>query len=56
MDMLLDVNVKIYPMRVGDKFALALGGRKSLADKFEYIMHGNLYKLSDEGSGKTLKA
>ncbi|XP_044499813.1 DNA-directed RNA polymerases II, IV and V subunit 8B-like isoform X1 [Mangifera indica] len=73
MYMLLDVNVEIYPMRVGDKFALALahtlnldgtpdsgyytqGGRKSLADKFEYIMHGKLYKISDEGSGKTLKA
>ncbi|KAJ0092318.1 hypothetical protein Patl1_26635 [Pistacia atlantica] len=47
MYMLLDVNVEIYPMR---------GGRKSLADKFEYIMHGKLYKISDEGSGKTLKA
>ncbi|XP_044473897.1 DNA-directed RNA polymerases II, IV and V subunit 8B-like [Mangifera indica] len=73
MYMLLDVNVDIYPMRVGDKFALALahtlnldgtpdtgyytpGGRKSLADKFEYVMHGKLYKISDEGSGKTLKA
>ncbi|KAJ0035808.1 hypothetical protein Pint_26008 [Pistacia integerrima] len=73
MYMLLDVKVGIYPMRVGDKFALALahtlnldgtpdtgyytqGGRKFLADKFEYIMHGKLYKISDKGSGKTLKA
>lgn len=32
------------------------GGRKSLADKYEYVMHGKLYKISDEGSGKHLKA
>ncbi|KAG6600626.1 DNA-directed RNA polymerases II, IV and V subunit 8B, partial [Cucurbita argyrosperma subsp. argyrosperma] len=30
-------------------------GKKSLADKFEYIMHGKLYKLADEGSGSDLK-
>ncbi|KAJ8460350.1 hypothetical protein OPV22_033276 [Ensete ventricosum] len=27
------------------------GGRKSLADKFEYVMHGKLYKISEEASG-----
>ncbi|PIA44750.1 hypothetical protein AQUCO_01700384v1 [Aquilegia coerulea] len=27
------------------------GGRKSLADKFEYVMHGKLYKISEGGSG-----
>ncbi|GLT41370.1 hypothetical protein SLA2020_154400 [Shorea laevis] len=32
------------------------GERKSLADKYEYIMHGKLYKISDESSGKLLKA
>ncbi|XP_021907066.1 DNA-directed RNA polymerases II, IV and V subunit 8B-like [Carica papaya] len=32
------------------------GARKSLADKYEYIMHGKLYKISDRASGKTLKA
>ncbi|KAH7668912.1 RNA polymerase Rpb8 protein [Dioscorea alata] len=26
------------------------GGRKSLADKFEYVMHGKLYKISEESS------
>ncbi|XVF37621.1 hypothetical protein REPUB_Repub20aG0025300 [Reevesia pubescens] len=31
-------------------------GRKSLADKYEYVMHGKLYKISDDGSGKSLKA
>lgn len=31
------------------------GGRKSLADKFEYVMHGKLYKISEEGSGPNVK-
>nr|DAD25292.1 TPA_asm: hypothetical protein HUJ06_026756 [Nelumbo nucifera] len=30
-------------------------GRKSLADKFEYVMHGKLYKISEEGSGANVK-
>ncbi|MQL95587.1 hypothetical protein Taro_028262 [Colocasia esculenta] len=72
MDMQLDVNTEVYPMRVGDKFTTVLaptlnldgtpdtgyfmqGGRKSLADKFEYVMHGKLYKISDEGSGPNVK-
>ncbi|EXB80870.1 DNA-directed RNA polymerases I, II, and III subunit rpabc3 [Morus notabilis] len=29
--------------------------QKSLADKFEYIMHGLLYKLTEEGSGSDFK-
>uniref|UniRef100_A0A2P2K6P3 DNA-directed RNA polymerases II and V subunit 8A-like n=1 Tax=Rhizophora mucronata TaxID=61149 RepID=A0A2P2K6P3_RHIMU len=32
------------------------GGRKTLADKYEYVMHGKLYKISEEGSGKGGKA
>ncbi|XP_050226367.1 DNA-directed RNA polymerases II, IV and V subunit 8B-like [Mercurialis annua] len=32
------------------------GGRKTLADKYEYIMHGKLYKISEEGSGRKAKA
>ncbi|KAA8527263.1 hypothetical protein F0562_034640 [Nyssa sinensis] len=32
------------------------GGRKSLADKFEYVMHGKLYRISEEGSGPKVKA
>ncbi|CAL5368835.1 unnamed protein product [Camellia sinensis] len=30
------------------------GGRKSLADKFEYVMHGKLYRISD-ASGPNVK-
>ncbi|XP_058196830.1 DNA-directed RNA polymerases II, IV and V subunit 8B-like [Rhododendron vialii] len=28
-------------------FTQAQGGRQSLADKFDYVMHGKLYKISD---------
>ncbi|OAY37772.1 DNA-directed RNA polymerases II and V subunit 8A [Manihot esculenta] len=31
------------------------GARRTLADKYEYIMHGKLYKISEEGSGKKIK-
>ncbi|KAH7522654.1 DNA-directed RNA polymerases II and V subunit 8A [Ziziphus jujuba] len=32
------------------------GEQKSLADKFEYVMHGLVYKISEEGSGSDVKA
>lgn len=32
---------------------LLFQGGQSLADKFEYIMHGRLYKISDEPQAKT---
>ena len=37
-----------------DNFLLQ-GARKSLADKFEYVMHGKLYKISEEGSDGKVK-
>ncbi|KAK4397796.1 DNA-directed RNA polymerases II and V subunitA [Sesamum angolense] len=74
-DMLLhlDVNIEIYPMRVGEKFMMVLaptlnldgtpdtgyytpGNRKSLADKFDYVMQGKLYKISEETREKQVKA
>uniref|UniRef100_A0A0C9RIV5 TSA: Wollemia nobilis Ref_Wollemi_Transcript_15450_1139 transcribed RNA sequence n=1 Tax=Wollemia nobilis TaxID=56998 RepID=A0A0C9RIV5_9CONI len=30
-------------------------GRKSLADKYEYVMYGKLYRISEEGSGANVK-
>ncbi|KAK7845478.1 putative lrr receptor-like serine/threonine-protein kinase, partial [Quercus suber] len=61
MFMQLDVNTEIYPIDKEERFLVALsttlsleGGQKSLADKFEYIMHGKLYKISDEPEAKTL--
>ncbi|KAG9447283.1 hypothetical protein H6P81_013411 [Aristolochia fimbriata] len=38
-----------------DSGYFAPGGRKSLADKFEYVMHGKLFKISEEGSGPNVK-
>lgn len=62
MFMQLDVNTEIYPIDKEERFLMALsttlsleGGRQSLADKFEYIMHGKLYKISDGGSGAGVK-
>ncbi|KAH9295875.1 hypothetical protein KI387_039463, partial [Taxus chinensis] len=71
MHMLLDVNIDVYPVSVGEKFTVALaptlsldgtpdtgyftGARKSLADKYEYVMYGKLYKISEEGSGANVK-
>uniref|UniRef100_A0A1D1XXN8 DNA-directed RNA polymerases I, II, and III subunit RPABC3 n=1 Tax=Anthurium amnicola TaxID=1678845 RepID=A0A1D1XXN8_9ARAE len=31
------------------------GGRKSLADKFEYVMHGKLYKISENSTEANVK-
>lgn len=32
------------------------GIKKSLADKFEYVMHGLLYKIAEDKSGANLEA
>lgn len=61
-DMVLDINSDVYPVLVNKKYrmvlspTLDLGGsdthpeakKISLADKFEYIMHGLLYKVAEE--------
>ncbi|KAL6222987.1 hypothetical protein ACLB2K_006377 [Fragaria x ananassa] len=71
----LDVNTEIYPMGVKEKFLMVLSPtlnysgapntneaqveQKSLADKFEYIMYGLLYKMdhmrseSSDGGSKS---
>ncbi|RAL40422.1 unnamed protein product [Cuscuta campestris] len=63
-DMVLDINSEIYPVFVNKLYrmvlsrTLDLGGSDnhpegktiSLADKFEYIMHGLLYKVAEESS------
>ncbi|XAR54266.1 hypothetical protein NMG60_11029321 [Bertholletia excelsa] len=62
--MQLDLNTEIYPIHVGEKLRMVLAptlnldgtavssysseGGKSLADKFEYVMHGLLYKMSED--------
>lgn len=72
MQLQLDVNSELCPVRVGDQFRMVLadtlnedgsavtsllpkGKEKSLMDKFEYVMHGLLYKISDEESGANLE-
>nr|XP_043610810.1 DNA-directed RNA polymerases II and V subunit 8A-like [Erigeron canadensis]XP_043610811.1 DNA-directed RNA polymerases II and V subunit 8A-like [Erigeron canadensis] len=64
MHIVLDVNSQLYPMRAGENYRMVLsqtlnedgsaattnsdGNKKSLADRFEYVMHGLLYKISDD--------
>ncbi|GAB4848256.1 hypothetical protein Ancab_002923 [Ancistrocladus abbreviatus] len=31
------------------------GGRETLADKYEYVMHGRLYRVEEYGSGEQVK-
>ncbi|ESW06593.1 hypothetical protein PHAVU_010G060300 [Phaseolus vulgaris] len=61
MYMLLDVNTEIYPIRKKERFLMALSpslvlntkdGQVSIQDKFEYIMHGRLYNITNEGCSK----
>ncbi|XP_076889625.1 DNA-directed RNA polymerases II and V subunit 8A-like [Bidens hawaiensis] len=58
MHIVLDVNSQLYPMHAGEKYRMVLsqtlnedgsgGSKKSLADRFEYVMHGLFYKISDD--------
>nr|GMD62523.1 DNA-directed RNA polymerases II, IV and V subunit 8B-like [Ipomoea batatas] len=63
-DIVLDINSELYPVNKNDTYRMVLshtlnldgsavgpkGNPKSLADKFEYIMHGLLYKVAEESS------
>ncbi|KEH41884.1 putative RNA polymerase, Rpb8 [Medicago truncatula] len=72
MFMQLDINSELYPLKMGQKFSLALvptlnpdgtpdtgyynpGNRQSIADNYEYVMYGKLYRVT-EGSGGREKA
>nr|AFK47081.1 unknown [Lotus japonicus] len=57
MYMLLDVNTEIYPMKENEKFLMALSpslvlntkdGSVPIHEKFEYIMHGRLYNITND--------
>ncbi|KAI6699130.1 hypothetical protein NL676_019249 [Syzygium grande] len=39
-----------------DMFMHLDGNRKSIADKYEYIMHGKLYKISEDDPGRASKS
>lgn len=70
--LLLDINIEVYPVRVGEKYAfvltksLSLDGspldaadawrpnniKTNLADKYEYVMYGRIFKLEEISSSK----
>ncbi|KAI9081619.1 hypothetical protein K1719_036505 [Acacia pycnantha] len=59
MYMLLDVHTELYPLTKNERFLMVLSpslvlntkdGKVSIQDKFEYIMHGRLYNITQEGS------
>ncbi|KAL7083474.1 hypothetical protein ACP275_14G164900 [Erythranthe tilingii] len=58
----LDVHAEIYQMLPGEKYRMVIsntlhkdgstGKQVSLADKFEYVMHGLLYKMAEAKDAK----
>ena len=63
MDLILDVNTQLYPIELNEKFRLLLTTTlredglpddgeydqgPSLADSFEYVMYGKLYRIEGE--------
>eukprot|EP01117_Protostelium_nocturnum_P017077 TRINITY_DN6886_c0_g1_i1.p1 TRINITY_DN6886_c0_g1~~TRINITY_DN6886_c0_g1_i1.p1 ORF type:complete len:146 (+),score=47.24 TRINITY_DN6886_c0_g1_i1:72-509(+) len=70
MELVLDINVDIYPVEVSTKFSLVLAstlnldgtpddgvfdpsGKKTLADKYDYVMYGKVFKYAEEKSPST---
>ncbi|EGG11339.1 uncharacterized protein MELLADRAFT_33205, partial [Melampsora larici-populina 98AG31] len=75
MNLTLDFNIELYPLKIGDCFALALSssltpegekdggaeiqswrleeGKGGLADEYDYVMYGKLYKF-DTGASDTV--
>jgi DNA-directed RNA polymerases I, II, and III subunit RPABC3 len=68
MDLALDVNTEIYRLKEGNKFRMVLSKsltdeqddgeykptKGTLADKFEYVMYGKVFKFSEEKQGGDL--
>jgi DNA-directed RNA polymerase I, II, and III subunit RPABC3 len=73
MDLTLDINCELYPIKSNEKFTLMLSKSltldekekesqnpsfrlnstiPSLADKYDYVMFGKVYKLEDTPSNK----
>uniref|UniRef100_A0A3Q4G5K9 DNA-directed RNA polymerases I, II, and III subunit RPABC3 n=1 Tax=Neolamprologus brichardi TaxID=32507 RepID=A0A3Q4G5K9_NEOBR len=58
MDLILDVNIQIYPVDLGDKFRLVIAstlyedGTPDDGDcfqfKFDYVMYGKVYKIEGD--------
>jgi len=63
-DLYLDVHCELYPLEINQKFRFVLtktldesmgddgaydqSGRKTLADSYEYVMYGKVYKYEEE--------
>lgn len=81
MDLILDINVDLYPVKSGEKLALCLSGtlntdgsampvgdpgqqvydtsigkRESLADLYDYVMFGKVFKYKDAMDNGHVKA
>ena len=84
MDLILDINVDIYPVNQGDRLTVCLattlnldgsdmkrgtgtaaadyeydpsiGSRPTLADKYDYVMYGRVFKYKDSSSSGHSKA
>jgi DNA-directed RNA polymerase I, II, and III subunit RPABC3 len=72
--MTLDINIELYPLKIGDHFSMMLattlnldgskedenkgwrdvGNESTLADMFEYVCHGKIYKFEDVEEGQTM--
>jgi len=66
MDLVIDIQTELFPLKIGDKFTLALAstldlegkpddgtfdqsGKPTLLDKFDYGMHGKVFRYEHEG-------
>ena len=70
MDLSIDINVDIYPIELNQKFTIALARslnpreiddgtfnqstKESLADQYEYVMYGKVFKLQNVNVGNKL--
>ncbi|KAI2640687.1 DNA-directed RNA polymerases I [Hypomontagnella submonticulosa] len=75
--MQLDINIELFPVRVGNNLEVVLAtslsldgtkdeeeekgwrhvrGESSLADMYDYVCHGKIYKFEDGVDGQTIRA
>lgn len=69
MDLTLDINNELYPLKTGEKFTfiltptISLDGsaddgtfeyskKETLADRYDYVMYGRVYKFDENGKSK----
>lgn len=69
-DLLLDINFELFPLKLREKFTLALSstlnldgtpddgvfdqsGKETLADRYDYVMYGRVYKYEEANGSRT---